>query len=75
MGWINSAVYLAALKRLPGLFIILIVLGAEYLSYVKSIETHVRTFLTLNILPIGTVFKLANMTRDVTTLLTIAEKL
>ena len=33
-----------------------IVLGAQYLSYVKSIETHARAFLTLNILSIGTVY-------------------
>ena len=31
-----------------------IVLGAEYLSYVKSIETHAGTFLTRNILSKGT---------------------
>jgi hypothetical protein len=34
-----------------------IVLGAEYLSYVKSIETHACGFLTLNILSIGTVLR------------------
>ena len=32
-----------------------IVLGAEYLSYVKSIETHARTFLPLNISAVGSV--------------------
>ena len=37
------------------MFIFSIVLGAKYLSYVKSIETHARAFLTLNILSIGTV--------------------
>jgi hypothetical protein len=42
-------------KTAPRIFIFSIVLGAEYLSYVKSIETHARTFLTLNILSIGTV--------------------
>ena len=31
------------------------ILGAENLSYLKSIETHARAFLTLNILSIGTV--------------------
>ena len=36
-------------------FLFSIVLGAEYFSYVKSIETHARTFLALNILSIGTV--------------------
>jgi hypothetical protein len=30
----------------------------EYLSYVKSIETHARAFLTLNILSIGTVSRM-----------------
>ena len=40
----------------PRIFIFSIVLGAENLSYVKSIETHARAFLTLNILSIGTVY-------------------
>ena len=39
----------------PRIFIFSIVLGAEYLSYVKSIKTHARAFLTVNILSIGTV--------------------
>ena len=43
-------------KRAPRIFIFSIVLGAENLPYVKSIETHVRAFLTLNILSIGTVY-------------------
>ena len=42
-------------KTAPRIFIFSIVLGAEYLSYVKSIETHAWAFLTLNILSIGTV--------------------
>ena len=33
----------------------MIFLGTENLSYVKSIETHACTFLTLNIVSIGTV--------------------
>ena len=33
-----------------------IVLGAKNLSYVKSIETHARAFLTPNIISVGTVF-------------------
>ena len=37
------------------IFIFSIVLGAKYLSYVKSIETHARAVLTINILSIGTV--------------------
>ncbi len=40
----------------PTIFISSIVLGAKYLSYVKSIETHARAFLTLNILSIATVW-------------------
>ena len=35
-------------------------MGAEYLSYMKSIETHARAFLALIILPIGTVCYLAS---------------
>ena len=42
-------------KTAPRIFIFSIVLGAENLSYVKSIETHARAFLPLNILSIGTV--------------------
>ena len=30
-------------------------MGADYSFYVKTIETHARTFLTLNILTIGRV--------------------
>jgi hypothetical protein len=41
-------------KTAPRIFIFSIVLGAKNLSYAKSIETHARTFLTLNILSIGT---------------------
>ena len=37
------------------MFIFSIVLGAEYLSYVKSIETHACAFLPLNILAVGSV--------------------
>ena len=39
----------------PRLFIFSIVLGAERLSYVKSIETHAHTFLPLNISVVGSV--------------------
>jgi hypothetical protein len=42
-------------KTAPRIFIFSIVLGAENLSYVKSIATHARAFLTLNILSIGKV--------------------
>ena len=37
------------------IFIFSIVLGAKYLSYVRSIETHVRIFLPLNISAVGSV--------------------
>ena len=37
------------------IFIFSIVLGAECLSYLKSIETHVRAFLPLNISAVGSV--------------------
>ena len=50
--------YLAgSFKTAPRIFIFSIVLGDEYLSYVKSIETHTRAFLTLDILSLGTVQK------------------
>ena len=42
-------------KTAPRIFIFSIVLGAEYLSYVKSIETHARAFLPLNISAISSV--------------------
>ena len=42
-------------KMAPRILIFLIVLGAEYLSYVKSIETHARAFLPLNISGISSV--------------------
>ena len=43
-------------KRAPRIFIFSIVLGAENLSYMKSIETHARAFLPLNISAISSVF-------------------
>ena len=42
-------------KKAPRIFIFSIVLGAEYLSYVKSIEIHARAFLPLNISAISSV--------------------
>ena len=45
------------------IFIFSIVLGAEYLSYVKSIETHARTFLPLNISAIGSVDSFSMQTK------------
>ena len=55
--WPNRQCCLAgSSKTAPRIFIFSIVLGAENLSYVKSIETHARAFLALNILAIGSVF-------------------
>ena len=48
----------------PRIFIFSIVLGAEYLSYLKSIETQTRAFLTLIILSIGTVLLQASLKLD-----------
>ena len=42
-------------KTAPRILIFLIFLGAENLSYVKSIETHARAFLPLNISAISSV--------------------
>ena len=42
-------------KTTPRIFIFSIILGAEYSSYVKSIETHARAFLPLNISAVGSV--------------------
>ena len=42
-------------KTAPRIFIFSIVLGAEYLSYVKSIQTHARAFFPLNISTVGSV--------------------
>ena len=42
-------------KTAPRIFIFLIVKGAEYLPYMKSIETHARAFLPLNISAVGSV--------------------
>ena len=38
-----------------------IAMGADYLFYVKTIETHARAFLTFNILAIGWVFYYVNI--------------
>ena len=45
-------------KTAPRIFIFSIVLGAKYLSYVKSIDTHARALLPLNISAVGTVLYL-----------------
>ena len=39
----------------PRILIFSIAMGADYSFHVKTIETHARTFLTLNILAIGRV--------------------
>ena len=39
----------------PRILIFSIAMGAEYSFYVKTIETHARAFLTLNILAMGRV--------------------
>ena len=44
-------------QRAPRIFIFLIAMGADYSFYVKTIETHACTFLTLNILAISRVKK------------------
>ena len=55
LGWIGSAFLAGSSKMAPRIFIFSIVLGAEYLSYVKSIETHAYKFLPLNISAVGSV--------------------
>ena len=44
MGWIGSAVLAGSSKMAPRIFIFSIVLGAEYLSYVKTIATYAPKF-------------------------------
>ena len=39
-------------------------MGAEYLFYMKSIETHARAFLALIILGIGTVYSFSEIPLD-----------
>ena len=59
MGKLEWQCWLAGnFKTAPRILFFSICLGAEYLSYVKSIETHARSFLTLDILSIGTVVTL-----------------
>ena len=48
-------------KMAPRIFIFSIVLGSENLSYVKSIETHARAFLPLNISAVGSVRRLIKL--------------
>jgi hypothetical protein len=40
-------------------------MGAEYLFYMKSIETHARAFWAPNILGIGTVMSLTYLSKHV----------
>ena len=42
-------------KRAPRILIFSIAMGVDYSFYVKTIKTHAREFLTLNILAIGRV--------------------
>ena len=42
-------------QKAPRILIFSIAMGADYSFYVKTIETHARAFLTLNILAIGRV--------------------
>ena len=54
--WPNRQCCLAgSSQRAPRILIFLIVMGADYSFYVKTIDTHARTFLPLNISAIGTV--------------------
>ena len=46
-------------KMAPRILIFSITTGANYLFYVKTIETHAHAFLTLIILDIGRVFKMS----------------
>ena len=56
LDWPNWQCCLAgSSKRAPRILIFSIAMGAEYLFYMKSIETHARAFLALIILGIGTV--------------------
>ena len=56
LNWPNRQCFLAcSSQRAPRILIFSIVLGAENLSYVKSIETHARAFLPLNISAISSV--------------------
>ena len=54
--WPNQQCCLAgSSKTAPRILIFSIAMGADYSFYVKTIETHACTFLTLNILAIGRV--------------------
>ena len=46
----------SSFQTAPRIFIFSIVLGAEYLSYVKFTESHARAFLPLNISAVGSVY-------------------
>ena len=43
------------------IFIFSIVLGVEYLSYMKSIETYARAFLPLDISSVGSVYRVEDV--------------
>ena len=56
VNWLNGQCYLAVSSKMAArIFIFSIVLDAEKLSYMKSIETHARVFLVLIILSISSV--------------------
>ena len=56
--WPNRQCCLAGSSKMaPRILIFSIALGANHSFYVKSIETHARTFLPLNISAIGTVLR------------------
>ena len=57
IGQIGSMYCLAGCsKTAPRILIFSIAIGADYSFYVKTIETHARAFLALNILVIGRVY-------------------
>ena len=59
--WPNRQCWLAgSFKTALRIFIFSIPMGADYSFYVKTIETHAREFLTLNILAIGSVYATHN---------------
>ena len=65
MGWIGSADKLVhSSKTAPRIFIFLIVLGTEYLSYVKFIATYALTFFGYIISVLASVISTAERLSD-----------
>ena len=54
LGWIGCAIQQATSKQLPGFFFINILIFIYLFKY-KTIETHARAFLLLNISAVGSV--------------------